>query len=114
MTTRMRQTCRAIFLVALLGPRGVAQLTNLPAGVQTTIVEMGPGVDETMAIWTYALMRPLQAPRADLAVGHDVSYGEDPLQKLDLYAPHRRAAQPRPVVIFVHGGSFTSGDKGNG
>jgi triacylglycerol lipase len=110
----MRQTFCAIFLVALLGPQAVAQLTNLPADVRTAIVEMGPRVDEAMAIRTYALMRPLQAPRADLAVGQDVSYGEDPLQKLDLYAPNRRAAQPWPVVIFVHGGSFTSGDKSNG
>jgi acetyl esterase len=104
----------AVLLVALFGPPAAAQPTNLPAEVWTAIVEMGPRVDESMAIRTYALMQPLQAPRADLAVGQDVSYGEDPLQKLDLYAPHPRAVRPRPVVIFVHGGSFTSGDKRNG
>jgi acetyl esterase/lipase len=56
-------------------------------------------------------MQPLQAPRGDLAVGQDVSYGEDPLQKLDIYAPKGAAAAPRPIVIFVHGGGFTGGDK---
>jgi pimeloyl-ACP methyl ester carboxylesterase len=110
----MKQTLCAIFLVASFLPPAAAQPTNLPAEVRTAIVEMGPRVDDATAIRTYALMQPLQAPRADLAVGQDVSYGKDPLQKLDLYAPHGRAAQPRPVVIFVHGGSFTSGDKHNG
>ena len=111
---RQKRVLSAVLLVSLFCPPAAAQSTNLPAEVQAAIIEMGPRVDEAMAIRTYALMQPLQALRADLAVGTDVSYGEDPLQKLDVYAPHERAAQLRPVVIFVHGGSFTSGDKRNG
>lgn len=45
------------------------------------------------------------------AVTTDVPYGEDPLQKLDIYAP--RGANGAPVVIFVHGGEWTRGDKSN-
>ena len=38
----------------------------------------------------------------------DVAYGADPKQKLDLSVP---AAKGFPTVIFIHGGSLTSGDK---
>ena len=42
------------------------------------------------------------------SVERDLSYGPDPAQKLDLALP---AAKNFPTVIFVHGGSLTSGDK---
>ncbi|HKW61038.1 MAG TPA: alpha/beta hydrolase [Candidatus Acidoferrum sp.] len=38
----------------------------------------------------------------------DVPYGRDPEQKMDLFLPTSR---DYPTVIFVHGGSLTSGDK---
>jgi acetyl esterase/lipase len=41
-------------------------------------------------------------------VQRDVSYGSDPSQKLDLTLPKTK---PFPTVVFVHGGSLTSGDK---
>ena len=31
--------------------------------------------------------------------------------RLDVYQPTRRAAAPRPVVLFIHGGSWNSGSK---
>ncbi len=39
----------------------------------------------------------------------NVPYGDDPLQRLDVYAP--RDAKQAPIVIFVHGGEWTRGDK---
>ena len=45
-----------------------------------------------------------------MTITRDVAYGSDPLQKLDLYVPDGKAAK-RPVLIFVHGGGFTRGDK---
>jgi acetyl esterase/lipase len=39
----------------------------------------------------------------------DLSYGEDPRQKLDLYLPQNEAASP--VFIFIHGGGFVEGDR---
>ena len=38
----------------------------------------------------------------------DLAYGPDPSQRLDLWVP---SAQGFPTVLFVHGGSLTSGDK---
>ncbi len=40
----------------------------------------------------------------------DVSYGSNPLQKMDVYLPANRTSATS-VIIFVHGGSFISGDK---
>ncbi|PJJ53064.1 alpha/beta hydrolase [Hymenobacter chitinivorans] len=31
--------------------------------------------------------------------------------RLDVYAPRRKAAAPYPVVVFIHGGSWNSGNK---
>ena len=38
----------------------------------------------------------------------DLAYGSDPKQRLDLSVP---AAKSFPTVLFIHGGSLTSGDK---
>lgn len=35
----------------------------------------------------------------------DLSYGETPRQRLDVYAP--RSGQSRPLAVFVHGGNWT-------
>ena len=40
----------------------------------------------------------------------DVAYGMDARQKLDVYAP-AKGSGPWPVIVFVYGGSWNSGDK---
>ena len=44
-------------------------------------------------------------------VGRNLPFGADPRLRLDLYAPRRPGAAPRPVVVFIHGGSWQSGSK---
>jgi acetyl esterase/lipase len=49
---------------------------------------------------------------APLAGAETIAFGTDPLQQLDVW----RAKDPRgpaPLVLFVHGGGWTKGDKGN-
>jgi len=41
----------------------------------------------------------------------DLAYGTERRQKLDVYVPEDRAVTPRPVVVFIHGGSWGSGSK---
>ena len=43
-------------------------------------------------------------------VARNVSFGPEARQKLDVYAPEG-AAGPKPVIVFVYGGSWASGDK---
>ena len=44
---------------------------------------------------------------------HDISYGDDPQQKMDLYLPANRVAGKTKVFILIHGGGWHSGDKGD-
>lgn len=43
---------------------------------------------------------------------HDVAYGPDARQRLDVYAPAE--ARSAPVIVMVHGGAWSMGDKAAG
>ena len=49
-------------------------------------------------------------PFADVGVFRDQAYGAHPRQRLDVFAPDG-IAEPRPVLIFVHGGGFVGGER---
>jgi acetyl esterase/lipase len=49
-------------------------------------------------------------PFADVGVFRDEAYGAHPRQRLDVFAPDG-IAEPRPVLIFVHGGGFVGGER---
>lgn len=46
---------------------------------------------------------------AGAIVHHDIAYGSDPNQKLDVYQPQN--AQDAPILLMVHGGGWKRGDK---
>lgn len=48
-------------------------------------------------------------PARGLRVSLDQSYGPDPRNRLDVYAPPQ--AQRAPTILFIHGGSWEGGDK---
>ena len=50
-------------------------------------------------------------PYAGITAARDLRYGADPAQRLDVLAPAEAAARPRTVLVFVHGGDWTGGDK---
>lgn len=41
----------------------------------------------------------------------NVSYGADAAQKMDVYLPANRSTATTKVIILIHGGAWTSGDK---
>ncbi len=45
-------------------------------------------------------------------VARDLPYGDDPRQKLDLYAPRDRSG-PLPTLVFFYGGGWDSGVRGH-
>ncbi|MBX9724901.1 MAG: alpha/beta hydrolase [Candidatus Obscuribacterales bacterium] len=45
-----------------------------------------------------------------VAVQHDLAYGKEPRQKLDVYAPKDKKTL-HPIVLFVHGGGWRVGNK---
>jgi len=41
----------------------------------------------------------------------NISYGSDPLQKMDIYLPGGRNTTTTKVMVLIHGGGWTEGDK---
>ncbi|MEO8109582.1 MAG: alpha/beta hydrolase [Ginsengibacter sp.] len=41
----------------------------------------------------------------------NVSYGNDPLQDMDVYLPASRSSSSTKVLVMIHGGAWESGDK---
>lgn len=55
---------------------------------------------------------PTPTPVAEKSTPN-VAYGTDPLQKMDIYLPANRTTASTKVMILIHGGGWTSGDKGD-
>lgn len=60
---------------------------------------------------------PTPPPASGFALSADIRYGDGPTVAgtipllLDLYRPNQNCSSPRPTVIYVHGGGFTSGSR---
>lgn len=64
---------------------------------------------------TRALYEPLLARqrRDGVARAQDLAYGPDHRHRLDVYVPEgQEPGGDRPVLVFLHGGGFVRGDKG--
>ena len=53
----------------------------------------------------------IEQPTLEAVTFTDVSYGTDPQQVYDLYLPEGRTAETTKVIVLIHGGGWTSGDK---
>ncbi|MDI3287013.1 alpha/beta hydrolase [Polyangium sp. 15x6] len=52
---------------------------------------------------------PIPTDSVDVTFYADVAYGSDPLHRFDVFLP--KSAAPTPLMIYIHGGGFTGGDK---
>jgi triacylglycerol lipase len=95
----------ALFAIPTLGR------ADLPPDVAKAVAAMGHKND---AAATRKIFDPLQPKDPVAVVGlkaeRDVAYGGDPLQKLDVIWDGKTTGN-RPILVFVHGGGFTGGDK---
>jgi hypothetical protein len=90
------------------------QISNLPEDIQKRLSEINPLYQSNISKYgpeTLQLLTPLLAagPKAGVIVSADEAYGADPRQKADVYQP--QGANNLPIVVFVHGGALTSGNK---
>jgi triacylglycerol lipase len=104
-----RVTSAMIIAVALIAASAQAQQSPMPEEIAWKLIEIGRVIDPPK---TAALYGPLQQKEsyAGVKVERDVKYGPADLNRLDIFAPEA-ASPPRPVLIFVRGGGFITGDK---
>lgn len=92
-------------------------LARAPASLQRSMARIGPIWSEDIerhASLVFDAYTPLlrSAPRDDVVVTRDIPYGTHPRQVVDVYhVPSNEPARLRPVVMFVHGGAFTRGER---
>jgi len=96
-------------LAAMIASAASAQEGPMPAGIAASLQELGRVIDPPK---TAALYAPLQQkePYPGVRIERDVKYGAADRNLLDVFVPET-AASARPVLIFVHGGAFTAGNK---
>ena len=101
---------RALVLLAALICSTEALAGETPPEIAAAVKQIGPVIDPPA---TAALFAPLQKkePYAGVTVTRDEKYGTDPRNRLDVFGPAKADGMRRPILIFVHGGAFTGGDK---
>jgi triacylglycerol lipase len=96
-------------LVACLAFATPANAGEMPRNIAEAVRKIGPVIDPPE---TAKLFAPLQMkePYVGVKVTRDQKYGPADRNRLDIFTPDKREGQ-RPVLLFVHGGAFTGGDK---
>ncbi|WP_406853734.1 alpha/beta hydrolase [Alsobacter sp. KACC 23698] len=70
-----------------------------------------PALSGCSALGVYNAVIPADDGASLKASG--VAYGPDPRHRLDVYGPGAAAGRGAPVALFVYGGSWNSGDRGD-
>jgi hypothetical protein len=107
-----RRLIRTAAAPALLGAAlmlPTMALAQMPPDVAGKVAALGRVVDPENTGKIYA---PLQEkePYAGVKVVRNVAYGAHPRHVVDIFEPETGAAG-RPVLMFVHGGGYTRGNK---
>ena len=98
-----------VMAAVMIASAASAQQGPMPAEIATKLQELGRVIDPPK---TAALYAPLQQkePYPGVRVERDAKYGPADRNLLDVFVPET-ADSKRPVLIFVHGGAFTAGNK---
>src|SRR3954447_21866523 len=110
-----RATLLAGALLAMLTSGGAsAQVEKLPPYLQETLAQIGPVFQSDIGKYIPATLDAFQsilktAPKDGVTVTSDQHYGPDQKQVLDVYQPTSR--EGAPILIYIHGGAYTTGDK---
>lgn len=84
--------------------------SQVPPAIEASLRQMGRVIDPMGTARLYAPLHPRE-PYADVKVQRSLAYGSDARHLLDVFTPGTASASARPVLVFVHGGGFVSGDR---
>ena len=107
---------RRIF-IALFGLFGIGSLAmslpalaQMPPDLAEKIAALGRVIDPPKTNALYVALHDKE-PYAGIAIARDLKYGADELHALDIFKPAQAGNGALPVLVHVHGGGFTRGDK---
>lgn len=112
---RLSLTLLAVVAVtAANGSPAHAQTGGPSADIRAFLAEIGPrwaatldeNISRTLQIYETRLT---SSPKDGVTVTRDVAYGPDPRHKLDVV--RRQASSGAPIVVFLHGGAFVTGER---
>ncbi len=89
----------------------IAAKADLPADVADAVRAMGAVNDAGATADVVRPMHALRAPPRDVIARRDISFGDHPLQRLDVFNSAPDMGAGKPILVFVHGGGFVRGDK---
>ena len=87
-----------------------AQESGMPSEIEWKLAELGAVINPPETAKLYAPLQETE-PYQGIKVTRDLKYGTDERHALDVFAPEQASAAPRAVLIYVHGGAFTAGNK---
>lgn len=85
----------------------------MPAGFGRRLLAAG-AASATLAGCSPLRLLDATVPTGDVVATTGLAYGEGPRRRLDIYRPlasPRGAASPRPLVVFLYGGNWRTGDR---
>lgn len=81
----------------------------MPAEIAKKLAELGRVIEPEATAKLYAPLQPTE-PYFGVRIERDLKYGPAARNLLDIFMP-QNVTSGRPVLVFVHGGAFTGGNK---
>ena len=112
--SRRRAGFACLLAGVVLPAQGFAQMSaSPPPEIAEKVAALGRIPSPEVIAATKAIYLPLQPkpPFANVRIHRDLAYGIGRRNQLDVFVPEPLPSDPLPVLIFMHGGTFTGGSK---
>ncbi|MEC9415721.1 MAG: alpha/beta hydrolase [Pseudomonadota bacterium] len=109
----MKYTFKALLVTIFFLPCAYLSATTEKTPISKSVIEEFKSDFSSQDIGKLRTIYKKYLLQANYPIGdidRDISYGEHPLQKLDIHH-NQSTTEKSPVVIFIHGGAFVRGDK---